>query len=200
MRDIVPDLTDIEISEAETRKSLNLGVKYDLKSLPESKARPIAQTEQFRHGYVTHTKHPLSFREARFIDEYMVCGDGPTAVEKAGFTCKDKKAKARSLLRKDYISEEIAYRADLYSNALTADKEEVLRYFTAVMRGQIKDQFNLDAPLTERTRAAEALAKRLIDDPAKAKQNIAAQQVVVNIDFNRDEETSPVVDVQQLSD
>ena len=28
------------------------------------------------------------------------------------------------------------------------------------MRGEIKDQFDLDAPLQERTRAAEALAKR----------------------------------------
>ena len=200
MIDITPMMTEDEINMAETRKSLNLDVKYDLSSIPQGRAKPIVQTEVYRHGYVTHTKHPLSFREARFIDEYMACGDGVLAVEKAGFTCKNKTAKARNLLKTDYISEEIAYRADLYSNALTADKEEVMQYFTAVMRGQVKDQFNLDAPLAERTRAAEALAKRLIDDPAKAKQNIAAQQVVVNIDFNRDEETSPVVDVQQLSD
>ena len=200
MNDITPTMTDEEIDLAEIGMSLNVGAKYELGKLPEATARRITQTEKFRHGYVTHTKHPLSFREAMFIDEYMLCGDGKLAVEKAGFTCKDKRRKAWELLRKDYISEEIVYRQQLYHNALTADSEEVLQYFTAVMRGQVKDQFNLDAPLAERTRAAEALAKRLIDDPAKAKQNAVAQQVVVNIDFNRDEEQTQTVDVQQLSD
>ena len=200
MRDIVPVMTDDEINQAYERKSLNVGADYKLGLIPKGKARPITQTEMYRHGYVTHTKHPLSMREARFIDEYMACGDAVLAVEKAGFTCKDKAGKGRNLLRKDYISEEIAYRNDLYANALIADRDEVMQYFTAVMRGEVKDQFNLDAPLTERTRAAEALAKRLIDDPAKAKQNMQAQQVVVNIDFNRDDEVQPVVDVQQLSD
>ena len=41
-----------------------------------------------------------------------------------------------------------------------AKPEEVLKYLTSVMRGEVKDQFDLDAPLQERTRAAEALAKR----------------------------------------
>lgn len=202
MKDIVPDMTDEEIDSAyqDTIDAPSVGVKYDLSCIPQSKAKPIIQTEYYRHGYVTHTKHPLSFREARFIDAYMACGDGVKAVEAAGFTVKQKSQKANTLLNKDYISEEIAYRHKLYHNALTADSVEVMQYFTAVMRGQVKDQFNLDAPLAERTRAAEALAKRLIDDPAKAKQNAVAQQVVVNIDFNRDEEQTQTVDVQQLSD
>ena len=189
-----------QINQAELRKSLNSVANYSLVEKPIGKAKPITQTEMYRHSYVTHNKHPLTMKEARFIDEYMVCGNAVEAVEKAGFECKDKAGKARRLLSKDYIADEIGYRNELYKSALIADRDEVMRYFTAVMRGEVKDQFNLDAPLTERTRAAEALAKRLIDDPAKAKQNIAAQQVVVNIDFNRDEETTPVVDVQQLSD
>ena len=31
------------------------------------------------------------------------------------------------------------------------------------MRGEIKDQFGLEAPLSERTRAAQEIAKRTID-------------------------------------
>ena len=200
MTDYTPRMTEDEIREAYDRKTSMSDESYQLGSVPVGKARPITQTETFRHGYVTHSKHPLSMREARFIDEYMACGDPIKAVEKAGFTCKQKANKARALMKKDYISDEIAYRNELYASSLVADRDEIMRYFTAVMRGEVKDQFNLDAPLAERTRAAESLAKRLIDDPAKAKQNIAAQQVVVNIDFNRDEDTSPVVDVQQLSD
>ena len=187
MLDYTPKLTQEEIDSASMRTQVSTNTRYELGNLPVSKAKKITQTETYKNRYVTHTKHPLSFREARFIDAYMVCGD-------------PEKAVGHALLKKDYIADEIGYRNELYANALIADRNEVMQYFTAVMRGEVKDQFNLDAPLTERTRAAEALAKRLIDDPAKAKQNIAAQQVVVNIDFNRDEETTPVVDVQQLSD
>ena len=38
-----------------------------------------------------------------------------------------------------------------------------MRYFTSVMRGEVKDQFGLDAPLAERTKAAVELAKRKVD-------------------------------------
>lgn len=200
MNDVVPKLTEEEIEQANMRENVVLGAKYDLSSLPKGKAKAITQTEMHRHQYVTHTKHPLSFREARFIDAYMASGDLVDAVEKAGFTCKHKAQKGHALLKKDYISEEIGYRQDLYSSALIADRQEILQFLTEVMRGNVKDQFNLDATLKDRLDATEKLAKRLIDDPAKAKQNVAAQQVVVNIDFNRDEEETPVVDVQQLSD
>ena len=44
-----------------------------------------------------------------------------------------------------------------------ADAAEVMQYFTSVMRGEIKDQFGLDAPLAERTKAAVELAKRKVD-------------------------------------
>ena len=42
-----------------------------------------------------------------------------------------------------------------------ADIEEVMQYLTSVMRGEKKDQFDLDPALSERTKAASELAKRL---------------------------------------
>ena len=42
-----------------------------------------------------------------------------------------------------------------------ADIQEVMEYLTSVMRGEKKDQFDLDASLGDRTRAASELAKRL---------------------------------------
>ena len=42
-----------------------------------------------------------------------------------------------------------------------ADIEEVMQYLTSVMRGEKKDQFDMDASLSDRTRAAGELAKRL---------------------------------------
>ena len=193
-------MTDSEIQ----RLSANIVSKYELSQKPrinkyKTDAQPITETETYRKQYVTHTRHPLTMREARFIDVYMVNYDGAEAVEKAGFDVKDKKAKARLLLSKDYIKDEIIYRTEIYASECIADRQEILEYFTAGMRGEIKDQFGLDAPMSERTACASELKKILIDDVEKGK-NVQAQQVVVNIDMSRDEEPGQVVDIQQLSD
>lgn len=186
------------------RLSKDIVDKYELGKKPKinryhTDAKPITQTETYRTGYVTHNLHPLTFREARFIDAYMVNYDGKEAVEKAGFKVKDLTGKARLLLSKDYIADEIVYRTELYASECIADRQEVLEYFTAGMRGEIKDQFGLDAPMSERTACARELKKILIDDVERGK-SAQAQQVIVNIDMNRDEEPDTVVDIQQLSD
>ena len=63
------------------------------------------------------------------------------------------------------IRKEIAWRANMMDKHRVADGQEVMEYFTKVMRGEVKDQFGLDAPLSERTKAAQELAKRLLDNP-----------------------------------
>ena len=205
MNEIMPKDTDEEIESGIVRTDKKLNNKYrleDLKSMGRysTSAKPITQTEvSSRRCYITHTKHPLTFREARFIDEYMATGDKVLAVEKAGFTVKRKSSKANELLKKDYIADEIAYRTEIYASELIADRNEILEYLTAVMRGEVKDQFGLDAPLAERTSAAKELKKIFIDDVEKGK-SAQAQQVIVNIDMSRDEEPETVVDIQQLSD
>ena len=45
-------------------------------------------------------------------------------------------------------------------SARIADAEEVLQYLTRVMRGEVKDQFDLDPTIQDRTKAAELLGKR----------------------------------------
>ena len=41
-----------------------------------------------------------------------------------------------------------------------ASADEVLQYLTGVMRGEIKDQFDMDASIQDRNKAAELLGKR----------------------------------------
>ena len=61
-----------------------------------------------------------------------------------------------------------------------AESNEVMEYFTSVMRGEVKDQFGLDAPLTERTNAAKELAKRTVDVDLR-KQGLADNQITVTL-------------------
>lgn len=63
-------------------------------------------------------------------------------------------------MTKPYIKEYIDLRLAELEEARIADASEVLRYLTSVMRGEVKDQFDLDPSLQDRTKAAELLGKR----------------------------------------
>lgn len=106
---------------------------------------------------VTHDGYPLSQKEAMFIDTFVQTGNAPKALKAARI------GKLADVASKDYIIDEIRYRFDLVKKQSIADADEIMQYFTGVMRGEIKDQFGLDAPLSERTAAARELARRIID-------------------------------------
>ena len=65
-------------------------------------------------------------------------------------------------------------------DASIADADEIMRYFTSVMRGEIKDQFNLDAPLAERSAAARELAKRVIDYVQLSNEPVPELKITLN--------------------
>ena len=105
---------------------------------------------------VTHDGYPLSPKEVNFINQYMLTGQLNKSLSDSGLRLRD-------IASKDYISDEIIYRVDKIKKATIADADEILQYFTRVMRNEEKDQFGLDAPLSERTAAAKELARRIID-------------------------------------
>lgn len=107
---------------------------------------------------VTHDGYPLNAKEAKFINLFVENGNLTKCLKDAGISYK-------SIAGKDYITDEIKYRLDLIKKQSIADADEILQYFTKVMRGEEKDQFGLDAPLAERTSAARELARRVVDVP-----------------------------------
>ena len=115
------------------------------------------------HAVVTtHSGYPLSTKEAKFISILLATGSVPKALQESGCSKRDA-------LEKDYIIDEVKYRLSILKDKTIADAREVMQFFTAVMRGEIKDQFGLDAPLAERTAAAKELAKRTVDVENKLK-------------------------------
>ena len=105
---------------------------------------------------VTHDGYPLSAKEAKFISLFIANGDVNKSLKEANLSMT-------SIAGKDYITDEITYRLDQLKKQSIADADEIMQYFTSVMRGEVKDQFGLDAPLGERTAAARELAKRIVD-------------------------------------
>lgn len=108
----------------------------------------------------------LSHRQRAFIDAYMVSHNALKAYREAGYKAKsDTSAEttASEILRNPNVAAEIRKRQEESKKSSIATAQEVMEYFTRVMNGEILDQFGLEAPLSERTRAAMELAKRTVD-------------------------------------
>lgn len=100
-------------------------------------------------------------KQKAFADFYIECGNQTEAAKKAGY--KKPHVQGNQNLEKLSVREYIEERQKEIDDSRIASAAEVMQYFTSVMRGEIKDQFGLDAPLSERTKAAVELAKRKVD-------------------------------------
>ena len=105
----------------------------------------------------------LSEREFNCLENFLETGNKTQAGIDAGFSRKTAATQATRLINgpkgRRYLDERMA-KSD---NEKIASADEVMEYLTSVMRGEVKDQFDLEASLQERTRAANELAKRLLD-------------------------------------
>ena len=119
---------------------------------------------------MTDDGYPLSAKESKFIDMFLVTGDVNKSLREA-------KLQMRSIAGKDYITDEITYRLDQLKKVTIADADEIMQYFTKVMRGEEKDQFGLDPSLQDRNKAAEMLGKRYRLFTEKVEANV--DQVVI---------------------
>ena len=99
-------------------------------------------------------------KQKKFCEYYLQSGNAADAARKAGYSPKTADAIGRENLRKPTISAYIAERMGNQDKKLVADADEVLRFYSAVMRGEVKDQFGLDASLTDRLKAGDSLMKR----------------------------------------
>lgn len=124
---------------------------------------------------VTHDGYPLSVKEAKFISLFVANGNVNKSLNEAGLSMKH-------IAGKDYITDEITYRLDMLKKETIADADEIMQYFTSVMRGEIKDQFGLDAPLSERTSAARELARRIVDVENDVDTTVPEIKVTLNWD------------------
>lgn len=102
----------------------------------------------------------LNERQKAFADYYIQTGNATEAAIKAGYSEKTARSIGAENLTKPDISDYIKERLDEQSNKRVADANEVIEFYTAVMRGEVKDQFGLDASLSDRLKAGDALMKR----------------------------------------
>lgn len=106
-------------------------------------------------------KKHLNPRQILFVQEYMKTNNVTQSSISAGYMPKGAYAQGSRLLKDVRIQNYMEAIRERLDDAKIADIQEVMEYLTSVMRGEKKDQFDLDASLGDRTRAASELAKRL---------------------------------------
>ena len=121
----------------------------------------------------------LTEKQKRFIDYYIQTGNATESAILAGYSENSAKQIGSGNLTKldTYIKE----RLDKKEDERIATADEVLRYLTAVLRGEEKDQFGFDASLKDRNKAAELLGKRYMLFTDKVEQTNKGE---INVLFN----------------
>lgn len=136
---------------------------------------------------------PLSAIEQAFITEYLKTGNIAVAMKTVDPTERATdnayKMAGKNLLNHPNVKKEINRIMEELKKESIASADEVMQYFTSVMRGEVRDQFGLDAPLAERTRAAQEIARRTIDIDNKVRlkqEGIDNTQIQVTLNWAKD--------------
>lgn len=103
----------------------------------------------------------LSVKQKTFADEYLKCGNAAEAYRNAGYkNFSSASVEANKTLNNPKVAAYIAERQKQIEDSRIADVSEVLQFFSSVMRGEVKDQFEMDAALSDRLSAGRELMKR----------------------------------------
>ena len=130
----------------------------------------------------------LTPKQKAFCDYYLKSGNATDAAKKAGYAEKTAYAIGAENLRKPQIIEYIKERQKQIEDARIADVAEVMQFFTSVMRGEITDQFGLEAELQTRMNAAKEIMKRkerIEDIEEKQKDRSKDKKKRVTVILNR---------------
>lgn len=102
----------------------------------------------------------LTPKQKTFADEYLICGNITEAAKKAGYSEKTARVIGQENLQKPAVLNYIAERQKEIDDSRIADVKEVMEFYSAVLRGEVKDQFDMDAALSDRLAAGRELMKR----------------------------------------
>lgn len=120
----------------------------------------------------------LTAKQKAFADYYIETANASEAARRAGYSQKTAPFIGAENLRKPQIKAYITERMEKMDKKRVADADEVIAFYSAVMRGEVKDAFGLDPSLSDRIKAGENLMKRY----DKIDKTITEDKVTVVID------------------
>ena len=123
-------------------------------------------------------KVKLTLKQKRFCEEYIKTGNATEAARNAGYKAKSARVIGTENLTKPAIIDYIRQRIDEMDAKMVADANEILKFYTSVMRGEVKDQFGLESSLSDRLKAADSLSKRLAAAEGKQSSDTAVKVII----------------------
>lgn len=102
----------------------------------------------------------LTPKQKKFCDYYIETGNASEAARRAGYSEKTARTIGQQNLAKRAIKDYISERMKNQDRERVASADEVIAFYTAVMRGEVRDQFGIEASLSDRLKAGENLMKR----------------------------------------
>jgi len=113
----------------------------------------------------------MTEKQKRFCDEYLVDLNATQAAIRAGYSKKTARFIGNENLAKPYIKEYIKKRMDEKEKSLIADQDEVLKYLTAVVRGQSTSE----VVVVEGVGLGESVARKMTKAPDEKEKLKAAE-------------------------
>ena len=171
------------VKTAKSGKVKGRGKKY------EFSAKQIVAFKDKKSNVFTAEGKQLTIKEAKFIDNYIASGNIRQSVIEAGYKCGGDGWLAgqagNELLSKPYIKAEIDKRMQDHHDKSIADREEIMRFWTDMMRGKILDQFDMPTTNADKLKAATELAKRGMDieDRIREKSQSAVPEIKISLDW-----------------
>lgn len=126
----------------------------------------------------------LSEKQKAFCRYYMEFNNATEAAKKAGYSEKTAVHQGSRLLTKIHIQEEIARLREPLEKESIMTAQEVMQHFTAIARGEEKDQFGIEISASDRIKALVELAKRTVDIDNRAAGKADAN-VEIKLDWSR---------------
>ncbi len=120
----------------------------------------------------------LTPKQKAFADEFLKCGNATEAAKKAGYSEQSARQMGTENLSKPSISSYIQERQKQIDDGRIADIAEIQRFYSSVLRGEVKDQFGLDASLETRIAAGRELMKRF--EKAETNKNNSCGITIIN--------------------
>lgn len=120
----------------------------------------------------------LTLKQKKFCEEYIKSGNATEAARNAGYKAKSARAIGAENLTKPAIADYIRRRLNELDAKMVADANEILKFYTSVMRGEVKDQFGLESSLSDRLKAADSLLKRLAATEGKPSGDTTVKVII----------------------
>lgn len=132
----------------------------------------------------------LTPKQKKFCDYYIETGNASEAARRAGYSEKTARTIGQQNLAKRAIKDYISERMKTQDRERVASADEVIAFYTAVMRGEVKDQFGIEASLSDRLKAGENLMRRY-DKIGAGEKSDGNSGVIMMPDIGGDEAAKP---------